>query len=106
MEDIGASRPVGSAELKRSSSAVLEPAGLEAVSMTNRNRPEAHLVSPHIDQAMAGRVSADLRGAIREGVDSGPAIPAGEIFKELGGRYAGSEMKNAVRELPRSGPKS
>ena len=37
---------------------------------------------------MLDRLNADLRSAIQEGIDSGPAIPASEVFTELTARYA------------------
>lgn len=97
MEHILAARSVSITELKRSPSAVLDQAGSETVAVLNHNRPAAYLVPPHVYQAMAERLNADLRAAIQEGVDSGPAIPSGEMFKELDARYAESESKQGVR---------
>jgi hypothetical protein len=37
---------------------------------------------------MLERLNADLRAAIQEGIDSGPAIPADSVFAELTARYA------------------
>ena len=33
--------------------------------------------------------SVDLRQAIQDGIDSGPAIPADQVFAELNARYTG-----------------
>ena len=88
MEQVLASRSVSITELKRSPSAVLAQAGSETVAVLNHNRPAAYLLPPHVYQAMLARLNADMRQAIQEGIDSGPAIPADELFAELNGRYA------------------
>lgn len=36
----------------------------------------------------AQSLSANLRQSIQEGIDSGPAIPADQVFAELNARYA------------------
>jgi len=83
-----ASRSVSITELKRSPSAVLEQAGSEPVAVLNHNRPAAYLLSPHVYEAMLERLNADLRQSIHEGIASGPAIPAEDVFAELNARYA------------------
>ena len=88
MEQVLASRSVSITELKRSPSAVLEAAGSEPVAVLNHNRPAAYLVPPQVYEAMLERLNADLRSAIREGMDSGPAIPASDVFAELNARFA------------------
>ncbi len=88
MEQIRASRSVSITELKRSPSAVLEQAGSEPVAVLNHNRPAAYLLSPQVYEAMLERLNADLRQSIQKGIDSGPAIPASEVFAELNARYA------------------
>ena len=88
MEQILASRSVSITELKRSPSAVLEQAGSEPVAVLNHNRPAAYLLPPHVYEAMLERLNADLRTAIQEGIDSGPAISADDVFAELNARYA------------------
>lgn len=88
MEQVLASRSVSITELKRSPSAVLEQAGSEPVAVLNHNRPAAYLLPPHVYEAMLERLNADLRLAIKEGIDSGPAIPAADLFAELNARYA------------------
>jgi antitoxin StbD len=90
MEDILATRSVSITELKRSPSAVLAQAGSEAVAVLNHNRPAAYLLPPHVYEAILERLSADLRQAIQEGIDSGPAIAADQIFAELNARYRDS----------------
>ncbi|HLF96811.1 MAG TPA: type II toxin-antitoxin system prevent-host-death family antitoxin [Methylococcaceae bacterium] len=92
MEQVLATRSVSITELKRSPSAVLEQAGSEPVAVLNHNRPAAYLLSPEVYGAMLQRLNADLRAAIQEGIDSGPAIAADELFAELSARYA--EPKN------------
>lgn len=87
MEHVLASRSVSITELKRSPSAVLAQAGSEAVAVLNHNRPAAYLLPPHVYEAMLERLSADLRQAIQEGIDSGPAIAAEHVFAELSARY-------------------
>ncbi len=94
MEQVLASRSVSITELKRSPSAVLEQAGSEPVAVLNHNRPAAYLLSPEVYEAMLKRLNADLRLAIREGIDSGPAIAAEDVFAELTARYA--EPKSAA----------
>ena len=37
----------------------------------------------------ASELPADLRQAVQDGIDSGPAIPADQVFAELNARYAG-----------------
>jgi PHD/YefM family antitoxin component YafN of YafNO toxin-antitoxin module len=65
-----------------------EQAGAEPVAVLNHNRPAAYLLSPKVYEAMLERLSADLRQTIQEGIDSGPAIPADQVFAELNARYA------------------
>jgi antitoxin StbD len=91
MEQVLASRSVSITELKRSPSAVLEQAGAEPVAVLNHNRPAAYLLSPEVYQSMLQRLNADLRAAIQEGIDSGPAIGADDLFAELNARYAESK---------------
>jgi antitoxin StbD len=88
MEQVFATRSVSITELKRSPSAVLEQAGSEPVAVLNHNRPAAYLLSPRVYEAMLERLNADLRQAIQEGIASGPAIPAEDLFAELDARYA------------------
>jgi len=40
------------------------------------------------DQNRLERLNADLRAAVLEGIDSGPAIAAADLFAELNDRYA------------------
>lgn len=89
MEQVLASRSVSITELKRSPSAVLEQAGSEPVAVLNHNRPAAYLLSPEVYASMLERLNADLQAAIQEGIDSGPAIAAEDVFAELTARYAG-----------------
>jgi antitoxin StbD len=98
MEQVLASRSVSITELKRSPSAVLEQAGSEPVAVLNHNRPAAYLLPPHVYEAMLERLNADLRVAIQEGVDSGPAISAEDVFAELNARFAepGSESSAKI----------
>lgn len=88
MEQLLASHSVSITELKRSPSAVMAQAGLEPVAILNHNRPAAYLVPPQVYEAMLERLNADLRAAIREGIESGPAIPAADLLAELNTRYA------------------
>jgi antitoxin StbD len=93
MEQVLASCSVSITELKRSPSAVLEQAGSAPVAVLNHNRPAAYLLSPKVYAAMLERLSADLRQTIQEGIDSGPAIPADQVFAELNARYAEPKRK-------------
>ncbi|MCK6412382.1 MAG: type II toxin-antitoxin system prevent-host-death family antitoxin [Azonexus sp.] len=95
MEQVLASRSVSITELKRSPSAVLEQAGSEPVAVLNHNRPAAYLLPPHVYEAMLERLNADLRVAIQEGIDSGPAIAAEDVFAELNARYAEPTIKTS-----------
>ena len=88
MEHLLATRSVSITELKRSPRAVLEQAGAEPVALLNHNRPAAYLLSPEVYGSMLERLNADLRAAIQEGVNSGPAIAADKLFAELNARYA------------------
>lgn len=97
MEQVLASRSVSITELKRSPSAVLEQAGSEPVAVLNHNRPAAYLLSPDVYEAMLERLNADLRAAIQDGIDSGPAVSAGEVFAELNARYAEPAGKAGAR---------
>ena len=45
----------------------------------------------HVYEAMLERLSAELRQTIQEGIDSGPPIPADQVFAELNARYADSK---------------
>ncbi len=96
MEQVLASRSVSITELKRSPSAVLEQAGSEPVAVLNHNRPAAYLLSPDVYEAMLQRLNADLRQSIQEGIDSGPAIAADQVFAELNARYAEPGSKPAT----------
>lgn len=49
---------------------------------------------------MLKRLTADLRATIQEGIDSGPAIAAKDVFAELTDRYA--EPKSAAKPPPRA----
>jgi antitoxin StbD len=93
MEHVLTSRSVSITELKRSPSAVLAQAGSETVAVLNHNKPAAYLLPPHVYEAIFGHLSAELRQAIQEGIDSVPGIPADEVFAELNARY--SEPKGA-----------
>ena len=93
MEQVLASRSVSITELKRGPSAVLEKAGSEPVAVLNHNRPAAYLLSPQVYEAMLERLNADLRQSIQEGIDSGPVIPADQVFAELNARYAEPRSK-------------
>ncbi len=95
MEQVLATRSVSITELKRSPSAVLAQAGSEAVAVLNHNRPAAYLLPAHVYEAMLERLSADLRQTIQEGIDSGPAITADQVFAELDARYA--DPKPAIK---------
>lgn len=97
MELVLASRSVSITELKRSPSAVLEQAGSEPVAVLNHNRPAAYLLPPHVYEAMLERLNADLRLAIQEGMDSGPAIGAEDVFAELDARYAEPVSNSAIK---------
>lgn len=97
MEQVLASRSVSITELKRSPSAVLEQAGSEPVAVLNHNRPAAYLVPPHVYGAMLERLNADLRVAIQDGIDSGPAIAAEDVYAELNARYAEPAVKTGKR---------
>jgi antitoxin StbD len=97
MEQVLASRSVSITELKRSPSAVLEQAGSEPVAVLNHNRPAAYLLSPEVYESMLKRLNAGLRAAIQEGIDSGPAIAAEDVFAELTARYAEPGRKPATK---------
>lgn len=97
MEQVLATRSVGITELKRSPSAVLEQAGAEPVAVRNHKRPAAYLPSPEVYKSMLERLNADLCAAIREGIDSGPAIAAEDVFAELASRYAEPDRKPATK---------
>lgn len=97
MEQVLATRSVSITELKRSPSAVLEQAGAEPVAVLNHNRPAAYLLSPETYASMLERLNADLRSAIQEGIDSGQAIAAEDVFVELANRYAETGSTPAVK---------
>ncbi len=88
MEQLLATRSVSITELKRSPSAVLAQAGAMPVAVLNHNRPAAYLLSPEVYESILARLNTDLHAAIREGIDSGSAIPADQVFAELHSRYA------------------
>jgi len=95
MEQLLATRSVSITELKRSPSAVLEQAGAEPVAVLIHNRPAAYLLSPAVYESMLERLNADLRKAIQEGIDSGPATVAADLFAELSERYAEPKRSTA-----------
>ncbi len=88
MELVLARRSVSITELKRSPSAVLEEAGSEPVAVLNHNRPAAYLVPAAVFEAMLLQLDAGVRADLQKGIDSGPGIPADEVFGELEARYA------------------
>lgn len=96
MEQLLATRSVSMTELKRSPSAVLQQAGSEPIAILNHNRPAAYLVPPEVYSAMLERLNADLRTAIQDGIHSGPAIPAEDLFAELNRRYSPTEDGNSL----------
>lgn len=100
MEQVLASRSVSITELKRSPSAVLAQAGSEPVAVLNHNRPAAYLLSPEVYESMLRRLNADLRASIQEGINSGPAIDAEDVFAELTARYA--EPQLAAQSAPKT----
>lgn len=104
MEQVLATRSVSITELKRSPSAVLEQAGAEPVAVLNHNRPAAYLLSPEVYESMLERLNAGLREAIQEGIDSGPAIAAEDVFAELTARYA--ESQSAAASATRAATKT
>lgn len=106
MEQVLASRSVSITELKRSPSAVLEQAGSEPVAVLNHNRPAAYLLPPHVYEAMLERLNADLRLAIQEGINSGEAIPAEDVFVELNSRYAEPTGPAGIASTKPSGKRS
>lgn len=105
MEQVLATRSVSITELKRSPSAVIEEAGSEPVAVLNHNRPAAYLLPPHVYEAMLKRLNADLRAAIQEGINSGPAIAAEDVFAELDARYAEPGSKSATKATIKTGGK-
>lgn len=92
MEQLLATRSVSITELKRSPSAVLQQAGAEPIAVLNHNRPAAYLVSPEVYESMLTRLNSDLTEAIQAGIDSGPGIPAEDLFAELKTRYGVAEQ--------------
>jgi len=103
MEQVLATRSVSITELKRSPSAVLEQAGAEPVAVLNHNRPAAYLLSPEVYESMLRRLNADLCAAIQEGIDSGLAISAKDVFAELISRYV--EPESAVKPATKTSRK-
>lgn len=99
MKRILAARSVGGAELKCSPTTVLEQAGAQPAAGPNHNRPATHLLPPHVYEAI--RLHADLRAAIQEGLDSGPAIAAEYVLAELDARYAEPDCQPAIRDRKR-----
>ena len=104
MEQLFATRSVSITELKRSPSAVLEQAGSEPVAVLNHNRPAAYLLSPRVYESMLERLNADLRQAVREGIDSGPAVAAEAVFAELNARYAEPDAKRVAKPKGKRAP--
>ncbi len=104
MEQLLATRSVSITELKRSPSAVLEQAGSEPVAVLDHNRPATFLLSPEVYESMLTRLNADLRNAIQEGIDSGPAIAADDVFAELSARYA-EPKRGAAKPSGKAGGK-
>ena len=97
MEKVLATRSVSITELKRSPSAVIEQSGAEPVAVLNHNRPAAYLLSPEVYESMLQRLNADLRAAIQEGIESGPAIAAEDVCAELTARYAEPNGKQSTK---------
>ena len=104
VEQVLATRSVSITELKRNPSAVLEQAGAEPVAVLNHNRPAAYLLSPEVYASMVERLNADLRATIQEGIDSGPALAAEDVYAELAARYAEHGNKPATRRSGKRQP--
>lgn len=102
MEQVLATRSVSITELKRSPSAVLEQAGDQPVAVLNHNRPAAYLLSPEVYRSMLERLNADLRAAIQEGMESGQAIAAADLFAELNARYADKPPQSTPKAAPKA----
>lgn len=100
MKRIPAARSVGGAELRGSPGTVLAQAGAQSAAGPEHNRPAAHLLPPHVHEAK--RLHADLRAAIQEGLDSGPALSAEDVCAQLDARYAGPGGQPAHRASKRS----
>jgi antitoxin StbD len=88
MEQVLATRSVSITEIKRSPSAVFEQAVSEPVAVLNHSRPAAYLLLPRVYKLILERLNAELRAAIQQGIESGEALPAEDVFAELGARYA------------------
>ena len=96
MEQLLATRSVSITELKRSPSAVIEQAGNEPVAVLNHNRPAAYLLPAATYEAMLKQLDLqELRRQIQAGIESGPGIPAEDVFSELTARYAEGETPAA-----------
>ena len=102
MEQVLATSSVSITELKRSPSAVLEQAGDQPVAVLNHNRPAAYLLSPEVYGSMLERLNADLRAAIQEGMESGQAIAAADLFAELNARYADKPPQSTPMAAPKA----
>ncbi len=85
---------------------MIEQAGAEPVAVLNHNRPAAYLLSPQVYESMLERLNADLRAAIKEGIDSGTAIAAEDLFAELTARYAEPKLaaKPAIKSSGKRAP--
>ncbi len=59
--------------------------------------PAAYLLSPEVYESMLERLNADLRAAIQDGIDSGTAISAADVFAGLGTCYAEPGNKRAAK---------
>ena len=103
MDAIHADYSISMSEFKKNPAQVLRTAGEKPVAVLNHNRPAAYLLSPEVYESMLERLNADLRATIQEGIDSGPAIAAEDVFAELTARYA--EPKSATKPATKTSSK-
>ena len=74
--------------------------GLHKVGAVNKQTLrdfEAQCLPPRGCETMLERLNADLGQSIQEGIDSGPAIAADQVFAELNARYAEPSGKSATK---------
>ena len=70
------------------------------MAVLNHNRPAAYLLPPQVYALILQRLNADVRAAIQEGIDSAPAIAAGDAFAKLDARYAEPASKTSGKRPP------
>jgi antitoxin StbD len=84
MESLLASHCVSMAEFEHSPHSIFDWAQERPVAVMQHDRPAAYMLNAHSYETMINRLEVmRLRELVQAGVDSGPGIPAAEVYADL-----------------------